>query len=250
MNLADLIESLLSQAESLEDINNTAIVLAEQSNNEIVLGLVSDSLVKAGSLLRHASSVLKAVESNKESMLTSDELEEVVAMANELDNSADPTMRKRASVLDQILLTIGAQKGEKEAFKLAEEKEVSRLREKYREQSIEDCYKKPKEILDNHMKVADMEKAIKDNVKEFRPLETSLSTRTCPDHPGAQMIRVADYIFQCSLDKKMYNYQAGYISMKGNKVPGGDVSLQSQSLTDRPIEHLSFDTRESKLNNS
>ena len=98
------------------------------------------------------------------------------------------------------------------------------------------------------MKVADSIKAIDNSIKEYRPLEAPLSTRTCPDHPGAQIARVGEDTYQCSLDKKVYNYKGGFTTMKGNVIPGGDVSAQTQALGDRAIEHMSFDTRESKLN--
>lgn len=175
-------------------------------------------------------------------------LEFLAAMATELDKTGDPILVKEASVIDQILLTIGRPKGSVEAIKQAEETEIDRLRAKYRQEDGERAYKKPKEQLDKDLKVADTIKAIKDGVKEYRPLEAALSTRTCPDHPGAQMARIGEYIFQCSLDKQVYNYQGGFKTMKGNTVPGGDVSGQTQALNDHAEEHMSFDTRESKLN--
>jgi hypothetical protein len=62
------------------------------------------------------------------------------------------------------------------------------------------------------------------------------------------MARIGEATYQCSLDKQVYNYQGGFKTMKGSTVPGGDVSGQTQALNDRPQEHMSFDTRESKLN--
>jgi hypothetical protein len=172
----------------------------------------------------------------------------LVAWASELDKTGDPELIKEASVIDEILLTLAAPKDAKDAFKLAEDQEIERLREKYRSEALDDRYKRPREELQKDLKTADAVKAIENSVKEYRPMEAPLSTRTCPDHPGAQMQRVGDNIYQCSLDKKVYNYRGGFTTMKGNQVPGGDVSEQTQSLGDRAVEHMSFDTRESKLN--
>lgn len=233
-----------------EASNHPLVVKASETDNDDILRITAEVLLGSLSAIRQAVIEIEKLAEQSASKLDEKDLEEMAILAEEFDKSGDPLLMKQASVLDQILLTIAAPKGAQDAFKLAEEKEINRLREKYRGQSIEDCYKKPKQVLDEHLKVADVEKAVKEGIKDFRPLESSLSTRTCPDHPGAQMSRVADYTFQCSLDKKVYNYQTGYSTMKGNKVPGGDVSIQSQSLVDRPVEHMSFDTRESKLNNS
>jgi hypothetical protein len=74
-----------------------------------------------------------------------------------------------------------------------------------------------------------------------------LSTRYCPDHPGAQFARIADCVYQCELDKKMYNFKEGFETMKGNKIPGGTVSEQTRSLGDRALEQMHFATRESRL---
>lgn len=172
----------------------------------------------------------------------------LVTWATELDKTGDQELIKEASVIDEILLTLAAPRDAKEAFKLAEDKEIERLREKYRTEALEDSYKHPREELQKDLKTADAVKAIENSVKEYRPMEAPLSTRTCPDHPGAQMQRIGDTIYQCSLDKKVYNYRGGFTTMKGNKVPGGDVSEQTHSLGDRAFEHMSFDTRESKLN--
>lgn len=250
-----IFDNLLAQAEKLESSDNEALVMAEDSGSEIMLGIVSDALVHAAAILREAANHVKDAEVEAENSvettfdgLAPEHLDEVAALASELDESEDPSLRKKASVLDQILLTIGAPPDAKESFKKAEEKEINRLREKYREQACQEAYHKSKEESDKDIKVADAIKAIEKSVKQYRPLEAPLSTRTCPDHPGAQMMRIGDGIWQCDLDKKVYNYQGGYETMKGNKVPGGDVSLQTQSLNDRPPEHMSFDTRESKLN--
>ncbi len=60
------------------------------------------------------------------------------------------------------------------------------------------------------------------------------------------MARVGEHQFQCSLDKKVYNYEAGYTTEKGEKVPGGSVAFQTDQMMAEP--HNMFDTRETRLN--
>ncbi len=254
MNLEDLINKITEFKNSLNE-DNSLMVSAEELGNE-QLRLVADLIHQ----LRTAcdSCVENLLQNNisnkinhKTAEINSDTFNVMVTlakMAEELDKTKDPILMKEASVLDEILLTFGRPQGSIEAIKQAEETEIDRLRAKYREQAREDLYQKPKEKMDQDLKVADSLKVIKDNIKEYRPLEASLSTRTCPDHPGAQMARIGDYIYQCSLDKQIYNYQNGFRTMKGNIVPGGDVAGQTQFLNDHAVSHSQFDTRESKLN--
>ena len=129
----------------------------------------------------------------------------------------------------------------------ADEKELAKLRVKYRAEASEKSYKEPGRVHEKDIRAADAVKAIRDQVRSYRPLETALSTRYCPDHPGNQVRRIADYVYQCGLDKKIYNYQEGFTTEKGNKVPGSDVARQSYSLGDRALEEMHFTTRESKL---
>jgi len=47
------------------------------------------------------------------------------------------------------------------------------------------------------------------------------------------------------LDKKVYNFDAGFKTMQGNNVPGGGVEHQ---IPDHAEEgHMLFDTRDSRL---
>ena len=85
-----------------------------------------------------------------------------------------------------------------------------------------------------------MKKAVKEQIKEYRPLEASLMTRFCPDHPGVMMNRVEDRVFQCSLDQKTYDFENGYTTLKGNKVPGSSVNNNHFDNN----QQVSFSTRE------
>jgi len=55
----------------------------------------------------------------------------------------------------------------------------------------------------------------------------ALSTRYCPDHRGVQAARIEEYLYQCPIDGKKYNYQTGYINYDGQKVLGGSVAAQT-----------------------
>lgn len=72
---------------------------------------------------------------------------------------------------------------------------------------------------------------IKQRIKKadiFAP--TVMSTRTCPDHPGTQMLRVTDNIRQCPVDHQVYDYGAGFTTSDGVEHTGGSISEQTPSI--------------------
>jgi hypothetical protein len=76
-------------------------------------------------------------------------------------------------------------------------------------------------------------------------MEAPLSSRYCPDHPGVQIARVGEHMWQCELDKKSYNFETGFSLNNGSRVPGGDVAQQTQGVN--VPYHAIFDTREGRL---
>lgn len=247
--MKELQEILEKLAESLSDRDHEALVLADKLNNTDMLNRVAGALTSASQSIRSVSNEIKHNRedtSSKEAGITIDKLDKMVALANAWDESGDPLLISQASVIDEVLLTIGANKGDIADAKRASDTEIEKIRAK---QPVgKDPYKIVKEEHDKNNEVEEAKKLIADAVKQYRPLESGLNTRTCHDHPGAQMARIGDGIYQCSLDKGIYNYQSGFTTMKGNKIPGGDVANQTQSLYDRPNEFTSFDSRESRLN--
>ncbi len=220
-------------------------------NNHIIQGIAVDYLNKSKKILSDGLDIINSmteedIMNDKVSHITPEKLREIVVLASEFDKSGDPLLMKQAAVLDEILLTIGAQKSAIIAAKRSQDLEVARLKA-LAEGKEKNPYTVSKEVHDKSNHVAEAQKEIS-KIKEYRPMESPLNTRTCPDHPGAQMARVAEHTYQCSLDKNIYNYETGYATMKGNNVPGGSVSNQTQSLYDRPNEFTSFETRENKLN--
>lgn len=229
-------ELLNAMAAWLESPNNEALLLAEA--DETCLQVVAESCVLAAALLKKAAEEVDILEPKAESLITSESIEETAALAHALDSSDDPQLKKMASVLDELLLTIAAPPQASSEKKAAESYRIEELRKKYQQVG---------EKLHDYNKIGISEKAIENSgfTKEYKILEAPLSTRYCPDHPGAQIARVGEHVWQCDLDKKIYNYETGFELNNGSKVPGGDVSEQTQGLN-IPF-HSIFDTREGRL---
>ncbi len=255
--IKEVVESLQTILEVLapggEVSNNSALAAAEQTDNEVILSVVANSLTVAHSMIEDAiDSIVESIgdfeEPNEES--AEEFVENIAAIASVYDASDDEKLRKMASAFDQILLTVGVNPALIRSVKAAEDKEIDKLRAKYREEASDSVYKGPKERHDKQINADESIKAIENSVKQYRILEAPLNTRTCPDHPGAQVMRLGDNIVQCDLDKKIYNYEAGFTTMSGNKVPGSTILNQTQGVENRELAETSFETRETKLNNS
>lgn len=163
-------------------------------------------------------------------------LEATAALANEFDASGDPFLKQQAQILDKAL------------FVLAESSsELTAEQKKYRDRNFNDAYNLPREELAKSFRIAETKKALENaKPKVYRPNEASLSTRHCPDHPGVAFLRVADYVYQCSLDHKIYDFKDGFSTLKGNAVPGGSVSNQWNDTNAHHAGQMGFETRESK----
>ena len=163
------------------------------------------------------------------------------ALADVLDGATDPSLNKQASVIDELLLTISAPENYADNFKAAQTKKLDELRQ---------LYQRPNEELHKVIGVEDAKKAIEKSeyAKAVRPLETPLSTRYCPNHAGAPMARIGNAEWQCSLDHKVFNYEAGFTDDKGKKHPPAGAPAIAE-MTKRPMEyHSLFSTREEHLN--
>lgn len=229
-------ELLNAMATWLESPNNEAMLLAE--GDDECMQVVAESCVLAAALLKKAADEVDVLEPPTESVITPESIEETAALAAALDATNDPQLKKMASVLDELLLTIAAPPGALADKQAAENGRIEELRKKYQQ---------PRETLREYHKTSQQEKAIADSnfTKEYKILEAPLSSRYCPDHPGAQISRVGEHVWQCELDKKTYNYETGFELNSGNKVPGGDVAQQTMGI-EIPF-HAIFDTREGRL---
>lgn len=212
--------------------------------------LNNDSLADfLGELMMAENAINRALRDfNKNAeMVNEQDIDELGALAQALDETGDPVLMKQASVLDEILITIGADPKAQAAFKKAQDDEIERLRAKYQDTN-RDQYTRATE---EHRKEINVNEAIKEidrKIKKYRPLEASLSTRYSPDMPGVSLVRIGDSVWQCPITKKIYDYRSGFTTTKGNVVPGGDVSNQTQHLGYRAQEHMNFSTREELLN--
>lgn len=227
---------LQSIASWLESPNNEALLLAE--TNEECMKVVAENCILAAALLKNAAIEVDAIEPLEESKITPEAIEDLANLASAFDASGDPALKKQASVIDELLLTIASPPGALAAKRAADDYRLDELKKKYEQPS--------KELRETN-KIADSEKAIEKSemTKRYKILEAPLSTRTCPDHAGAQMARVGEHMFQCELDKKIYNYESGYTLNNGAKVPGGDVAQQTQALN--IPTHAIFDDRADRL---
>jgi HAMP domain-containing protein len=228
-----LSEKLLLVASWLEDSENDLIVNAEVADG--CLTTVAAALIKASSALKEGAEEVSKIEP---SGITLESLDEIAAVAQAFDESGDELLKKQASVLDEIMLTIAAPRSAFIDFRQAQDDRIEELKKKYKD---------TKSHQDELNKVSDSIKAIENSAvyKTYRPLEAALSTRYCPDHPGGLVVRVGEHTWQCVMDKKVYSYESGFKTMQGNIVPGGDVAQQTPDHAEEG--HAIFDTRDSRL---
>lgn len=232
MRISEMLQAIASWLESPE---NEAVLLSEYDDN--CLEVVASSCVEAAVLLRKAAAEVDKIEPTEPTNLTPESLDKLAEIAAAFDESGDPELQKQASAIDELLFTIAAPPNLMDNHKKAEDTRLEDLKKKYQGSAEE---------LKKLNKVEQSEKAIKESglTKEYNILEAPLSARNCPDHAGVQMGRIGDGLWECSLDRKKYNFNAGYTLQDGSKVPGGDVANQTQPAQD---SHAIFDTREARL---
>jgi hypothetical protein len=230
-------EFLAAVASWLESPDNEALMLAEY--DEACLTKAAQVCVQAATILRQGAEELEHLEPQAESILTTENLDQLNTMTTALDMSGDVDLKKAASVIDELLLTVAAPPDWAKKFKQKQDGKID---------SIKNNYQSTREQLHEVNHVAEAEKAIEKSPfsKAYRIMEAPLQTRSCPDHAGAQMQRVDDSIWKCSLDGKVYNYALGYTTERGERVPGGSVALQGPA-SELDQTHAIFNTREERL---
>jgi len=236
MRIAEMLQAIAGWLESSE---NEAILLAEY--DEDCLKIVAESCVEAASALHKAAQMVDSIEPQEESKITPEALDKLADLAAAFDASGDEELQKQASVIDELLLSVASPPGAMSERKMSDDKKIEDLKKKYED---------PRKALEESNKIAESNKAIEKSkmTKEYRIMEAPLSARGCPDHAGGQLARVGENMWQCEMDKKIYNFATGFELANGNKVPGGDVSLQTQEI-DIPNTNT-FDSRESRLNSN
>jgi hypothetical protein len=230
-----LSEKLLKLAEILGGEKNELLVAAE--NDELCLTIVATALVSAAEAVRIAAEEIALVEPASD--ITEEKLDEMAAVASAFDDSGDELLVRQASVLDELLLTIGAPKGINYKYSQVEETKIDELKKKYQG---------PKKEHDEMNKVSDALEKIKSApiMKEYRVLQTSLSTRTCLKHPGQMLERIGENEYRCQLDGQIFNWEVGY-ELNNRHVPGSSVANQTPASHD--VGHVIFQSRNDKLGN-
>lgn len=210
-------EILVAIASWLESPENEAMLLSEYDDK--CLESVASSCIKAAAILKAGAEEVEQLEPKEEDDVTTDSIETLAEVANALDASNDENLKKSASELDKILKLFAADDSVKKNLNVNEK-------------------------LHELNKTSDTAKKLKESnvYKDYFILEAPLSTRYCPDHTGVPVSRIGNHVWQCNLDKKVYDYDAGFTLANGDKVPGGSVSGQSAfDNTQDPI----FKTRDS-----
>ena len=232
-------------ARKLEKGSDELFERASQRNPEVFDKVVT-AVAAASTLLE---GVADDMDKNASFEITPQQLDEIAAVASAFDESNDPLLRKQASVLDEILLTIGSSKDALAQVKKAKEDEIKRLREERRRSQLEDAYQGPRKVLSDINGAKEQAKAVEQQVKRFLPLEAPLQTRYPPDRPGGQMTRITDHVYQDVTTGIIYDFKQGYTTQKGNKVPGTSVENQTRDYRDSFNQGPSlFKTRDSLMN--
>jgi hypothetical protein len=229
----------VSIAAWLESSENEALLLAEY--DEDCLKIVSQGCVRAADILKQAAAFADQVEPAEEPKLTPEALDHLNQIITAFDQSGDADLRKTADVMDELLLTIAAPPDWVNEYRKKEDDRIESLRRLYQD---------PKKQLDEVNEVKEATKAIdkSPHFKEYRIMQAPLSTRYCPDHPGAPIARVGSSQWQCSLDGKVFDFESGYTTEKGEKVPpGGAPAVANQTPAYHQEPHAIFDTRVDRL---
>ena len=233
MRISEMLNAIASW---LESPDNEAILLAEYDDD--CLQIVANSCVQAAALLKITAETVEGIEPPEESKITPEAIDDLAALATAFDDSGDPGLKKQASVIDELLLTIAAPSDAIVQRKDLMDQRITELKKKYEQ---------PTKDLAETNKIADSEKLIEQSnmTKQIDIQQSPLSTRYCPEHAGVQIARVGEHVWQCELDKKIYDFETGFTLNNGTKVPGGDVANQTQTQN-IPFYAL-FDTRQDRM---
>ena len=223
-------ELLVAFANYLESPNNEMLLLAEDDENHLIK--VAVACVEAANVLRETAEDISTTEQSVEPVITAESLEGLAAIATMFDSTHDPALVKQASVIDALIQNFVLTAEDVNKGKLVEAQKIQKMKDLY---EVTNKFEDKKEAIEKSYKASPM-------TKEYRPLEAPLSTRHCPDHPGTSLARVEDHVWQCGLDKKMYDFNAGFTTMNGDHIPGGGVEFQTGG--EKPIFQSSFTTRE------
>ncbi len=241
MKNKNLVEKLTSLYHNFLDLDNELLVEAEKAGTEELL-VISRCFVGIAEQLKQAAygvsskvetdevlEVLTKKNSEKKESSESEEDEKTASLrslselASILAESNDISLQKTSSMIDNILLTLAIDNAEKRAnFNKQFADKIAEIKAK------KDSHRENNDKIKQSFHGQEAIDAVDKQLKHYVPMEAPLKTRTCPDHPGYQIQRISDDVYQCSLDKKTYDFKAGFTTLNGNKVPGTSVEMQSQ----------------------
>lgn len=246
MKNKNLVEKLLNNYLNFSNLDNDLLVEAEKNGTEALLTIANCLVQICGSLKEAAYSLTPSTEEREELDKTFKDLKQTSSRENknEEDNeedektaslrslselasilaeSDDISLQKTSSMIDNILLTLAIDNAEKRAnFNKQFSDKIAEIKAK------KDSHKENNDKIKQSFHGQEAIDAVDKQLKHYVPMEAPLKTRTCPDHPGYQIQRISDDVYQCSLDKKTYDFKAGFTTLNGNKVPGTSVEMQSQ----------------------
>ena len=194
-----------------------------------------------------AKSTFEKVASSYEDEFGAEDLTILSVLASAFDNTGDTELQKEAADIDQVLFAIANPKLALARLNEVYDEELNQLRMNERRKDREDKYSAKDKLHEMHGNKA-IADAVKDQVRRYRPMEAALSTRYSPDRPGVSLMRITDNVYQDPTTGKIYNYESGYKTDKGNEVPGTSVQNQSNLLQNET--HSIFTTRENLLSSA
>jgi hypothetical protein len=213
------------------NIDNVIDYLDNQDND--LLSQVDhddDKLIEVASLLSAASELVKLAQDlaldDADEKIADGVLEDLVTVANSFDESGDEVLIKKASVLDELLLSVAADKKILLKNKIAATQKLRDLREKFKESQKEiELRKRQRKVnrIDEAEKVLKQSDILKQD-DQVSPMKHARESRHCPDHPGVSVYRIADATWQCSLDRKIYDFNTGFKKYNGEQVSGGSLA--------------------------
>jgi hypothetical protein len=215
------------------DITSSNVVEYLQSaDNDLLISIDhdDDKMVEVASLLAMASELIclasDIVDDTTDEHIASELIEDLASIASAFDASEDEMLIKKASVLDELLFSVAADKTLLLQNKIAATQKLKDLRDKFRS-SKKELSTRQKLRKMNHSD--EMEKRVEssgvlDADKRATPMRHALDARTCPDHAGTQLKHIDDGVWQCTLDEKIYNFKDGFTLYNGEKVSGGSIA--------------------------
>src|SRR5690606_1823772 len=154
-------------ASRLEKNSHDWLVRASSKGPE-VFEKVATAIAAASTLLEE---VADDMDKHAEFSITEQQLNEIAALASAFDESGDPLLKKQASVLDELLLSIAAPKTAALESRKVYDDEITRLREERRRLRREEAYQKPAQAHAAMHNQKEQAKAVAQQVKKYVPLE-------------------------------------------------------------------------------